>query len=1329
MSRAAFTTIRTEGGILPADLLSRIAALSSDLEAIGPEAYHLAANERLGEAITRSWNRLVGAWSGFKDTLAALPATEPATSPTRSKWLLVLFQELGYGQLQTAKAIELGDKSYPISHAWGAVPLHLVGANVDLDRRSQGVVGAASATPHGLLQEALNRSDERLWGFVSNGRRLRVLRDNAALTRQAFVEFDLEAMFDGQQYADFAVLWLVCHESRVEGAVPEKYVLERWMADAAQRGTRALDHLRDGVEAAITELGAGFLAHPANADLRDRLRAGELSKDDYQRQLLRVVYRLLFLLVAESRELLLLPDAEPSAVERFKRFYSMARLRSIAEVSRGGPHGDLWRGLSVVFDSLGRADGLPALGLPALGSFLWSAEACVDLDGADLANRDLLAAVRSMSSVRDGKVTRSVDYRNLGAEELGSIYESLLELHPDLDVDAYSFRLTTAAGHERKTTGSYYTPSSLVSELLDSALEPVIDDAAASANPEDAILALTVFDPACGSGHFLIAAGHRIARRLASIRTGEFEPAPSEVRTALRDVVGRCLYGVDVNPMAVELCKVSLWMEAVEPGRPLSFLDHHIVRGNSLLGATPALLERGVPDEAFRPIGGDERKIATAWRNANKRERSGQGSLFATVSPAELVRPLAVGIASIDAIAGDDAPQVHEQERRFAHLQTSSDAARAKLHADAWCAAFVAPKANGAPVITDAVVRRIASDPTRVEAEVLGVVRELAAQFDFLHLHLAFPTVFRAKSDIASGDVYGWDGGFSVVLGNPPWDQIQYDPQEAFASSYPEIANAPTMAKRNVLISRLAIEDPSAHAAHEKAVRRVDGLKHFLHASGRYPLGGVGRLNTAPLFVELMWSAVASAGQVGVITPTSLATDSFTQSFFQSLVRTGSLVSLLGFENEAFVFPGIHHATKFCLLTLAGASRTAEASTFVFFARSVSDLADDNRRFTLDLASIDLLNPNTGTAPIFRTKRDADISSRIYKRIPILVREAEPSRNDWRVEFQLMFMMNTASHLFRTASECAELGAGLHGNLWRTADTTWLPLYEGKMVFQYEHRYGTYTGQTQAQANVGTLPRLTASALADPTSVVQPRYWLEGSVVEREIRNDARWLLGFRDVTSSVSERTMIAAIVPATACGHKLPLIHSSSDLSHCLLAVLNSFCLDYIARQKVGGTSMTFFLVKQLAVPPPSSFSTAVAWSTSETGDSWFAPRILELTYTAWDLEGFGREVGYLGPPFRWDLERRELLRVELDAACFHLYGLDRDDVDYVMETFPIVKRKDEKKHGEYRTKRLILEVYDAMAKAIETGEPYQTILDPSPADPLCAHPESTRPDWAKP
>ncbi|MGB4258965.1 MAG: type II DNA modification enzyme, partial [Phycisphaerae bacterium] len=396
--RNAFTTIRTDGGLLPADLLVRIAEGDRSIDGLTPESYHLAKSERLNEAATRAWNRLQGAWEGFRGGMDRLPESDAGTTLTRERWLLILFQELGYGRLQTARAVEIDGKSYPISHVWQATPIHLVSFRQELDRRTPGARGASRVSPHSLVQELLSRSDDHLWGFVSNGLRLRLLRDNASLTRAACVEFDLQSMMEGEVYSDFFLLFLLCHQSRVEvpeGKTVEHCWLERWYNTSLREGTRVLDRLRDGVEQAIEALGGGFLSHPANTALRDKLRAGTLATQDYYRQVLRVVYRLLFLFVAEDRDLLLLPAGEDArlaaARDLYIRYYSTQRLRRLAERRRSARHADLYRALRLVFAKL--HSGCPELALPALGSYLFAPTSTPDLNDADIANADLLAAV------------------------------------------------------------------------------------------------------------------------------------------------------------------------------------------------------------------------------------------------------------------------------------------------------------------------------------------------------------------------------------------------------------------------------------------------------------------------------------------------------------------------------------------------------------------------------------------------------------------------------------------------------------------------------------------------------------------------------------------------------------------------------------------------------------------------------------------------------------------------------------------------------------------------------------------------------------------------
>ena len=986
-NRNTFTTIHTEGALLPVDLLQRISENDRSLDGLDPQRYHLAPGEKINEAVNRSWNRMSGLWGAFKTSRGRLGPNDAGTTLTRERWLLPLFQELGFGRLSTAKAVEIDGKSYPISHQWqsadAAVPLHLVGCGLDLDKRTPGAAGAARISPHSLLQEYLNRADAAQWGLLSNGLHLRILRDNATLTRQAYVDFDLESLFEGEVYSDFVLLWLLAHQSRFELAEKQsECLLERWSKSAQERGTRALDDLRRGVEEAIVSLGQGFLQHPLNAELRARLKKGDLPAQDYYRQLLRLVYRLIFLFAAEDRDLLLLPDAPAEAKERYQQYYSTARLRALAERQRGSRHHDRYEALRLTMALLSSDQGCPELALPALGGFLFDPASTADLNPARLDNQSLLSAVRSLAFITERNTRRAVDYRNLGPEELGSVYESLLELHPLLNIEAGTFRLTSAAGNERKTTGSYYTPTSLIRVLLDSALDPVIEDRLkgkeSAAQREQALLDLKVCDPACGSGHFLIAAAHRIAGQLAQARAGGDEPPPNETRHALHDVIRHCIYGVDINPMSVELCKVNLWLESLEPGKPLSFLDAHIQCGNSLVGVGPKMDISEIPDEAFNPVFGDDKATATVLKKRNKSERSGQlgfrWKMTLKTSPEDLARWRTERAGEVEAMPEDDPTQVRAKARAFEQYQKAQEYIRNRLEYDLWMAAFFWPMPKGdaehmlAPTQQELVLIRSSDAP---DASLIEKVRKMAEIRNIFHWELSFPQVFPANNP-----------GFDCILGNPPWEKINLKDEEYFAQSHPEIALAKTKAIREKMIEELKITAPTDYQKFTLEQAYHDNISNFCRYSGKYPLTGVSRVNLYSLFAETGLNILSSKGRLGFVIASGIATDDNNKALFESLVKSKQLVSIYDFENREGIFPAIDSRYKFCLFCAGGTEIEWLDADFAFFLTNTGQISNPVKHFRMSHEDLKNINPNTKTCPTFKSRQDADIVKAIYKNIP-----------------------------------------------------------------------------------------------------------------------------------------------------------------------------------------------------------------------------------------------------------------------------------------------------------------------------------------------------------
>lgn len=587
-----------------------------------------------------------------------------------------------------------------------------------------------------------------------------------------------------------------------------------------------------------------------------------------------------------------------------------------------------------------------------------------------------------------------------------------------------------------------------------------------------------------------------------------------------------------------------------------------------------------------------------------------------------------------------------------------------------------------------------------------------------------------------------------TTLANPPWEHVELKEKEFFAERVPQIAEAGTGAERKRMIAALEQENPALFQEYQNTLREHDASSHFMGDSGRYPLCGRGRINTYTIFAENNRLLLSSNGRMGCVLPSGIATDDTTKFYFQDVVDRRSLVSLYDFENKNGLFPDVHRSFKFCLFTTGSPTQpTANSADFAFFCHEVADLRNEDKRFTLSPEEIALLNPNTRTCPIFRTRADAELTKAIYRRVPVLVREAhdgQAEQNPWEITFkQGLFNMTSDSHLFHTREQLEVGGWHLDGNIFRKQNDVFLPLYEAKMTYQFDHRAAEVVISKTALVRQGQpeIFKQHESALSYPL----PRYWISKNEVDVAINDVYKmYLLGFSDVTSATNERTMLASILPRVGVGHTFPLIIHQSGDAYFLQAALNSFGFDFIGRQKLGGIHYTYFILRQLPMLSKKSI-------TPETRIHILS-RVLELTYTAWDLLPFARDCGYDGPPFHWEENRRFILRCELDAAFFHLYlpatvtgewqlasrangavidetqeqlatlkryfPTPRDAVAYIMETFPIVKRKDEAEYNTYRTKDKILQIYDALAEARRTGRVFVSELMPPPAAPACAH-----------
>ncbi len=1271
-AQLAFEALSIEGGLLSPEWLSKVAQLQAGTQAEADYRIHKGLNLR--DEIGRYWRIAQAHWVDFKSGREA----KADAKATAERFVLAMLRDaFGFTALTPVEPAVIQERAYPIGHATlaGRVPVVVATADSGLDTLSPAFGdGARRRSAFGLAQEYLNAQEGALWGIASDGVALRIVRDNASLTRPAWIEADLHRIFTEDRYADFAAVWLLCHETRFgrEDQPVTDCALETWRSAGREQGTRAREHLRRGVEEALVALGQGFLSHAQNAVLRAELQNGALPAKEYFNQLLRLVYRLIFLLTVEERGLLHPDETSEATKALYAGGYGIRRLRERSvKRSAHDRFGDLWEATKVVCRGL--AAGEPRLGLPALAG-IFAANQCPALDRANLENRALLLAVFKLAWLRqDGSLSR-VNWRDMGPEELGSVYESLLELVPQVAKDGRQFAFATGGetkGNARKTTGSYYTPDSLVQVLLDSALEPVIADTIAKnpGNPVEALLGLSIVDPACGSGHFLLAAARRLAAHVARLQANG-TPSAAEYRHALRQVVGRCIFGVDLNPMAVELCKVGLWMEAVEPGLPLTFLNSHIQHGNALLGTTPELMAKGIPDKAWDPIEGDDKKAASALKKRNKEHAVEEQTVlsFVVQTTQNEAQVVTRAVADLDAASDTNVEALAKKEERWDGILGSPEYRHQKFVADAWCAAFVWPKQPGE--LTDAAPtnelwRQLRDCQGKTPAPTTKTVEEVTGHYRFFHWHLQFPQVF-AK------------GGFDVALGNPPWDTLSPDAKEFFSVYEPEI-RFQSKGEQEKTIARL-LKDARVANAWGSNRRHIFASAFFLKKSGRFTLFAPGNLgkgdfNLYRLFVEQALRLVKRRGFAAQVVPDGLYAGANSAAIRKELFENFRLDILYGFENAKEVwFPGVDSRAKFSLYAAQKGGMT-EVFKAAFWIRSLEALArvQGGHALKLPVSMVLEFSPNALAVMEFRGQLDIDIARNMYARFPPLGH----------------VIAGTAHRLY-----LRELESG-HVQELLTENRSALPHYEGRMITQYDHRAKGYRSGRARSAVWEDLP------FGSQQKSIQPQWYVhsEGVPDQAKLRM-GQYRVGFCDVASPTNERTLVAAMLPRDCIsGDKVPTVLMKSTWANfdllLWLSAANSFTMDFLVRMKVS-LKMALTILDSLPFPRLSS-DDIVARKLVE--------RALRLTCTGPEMNALWDEFAQVGVvperrtdevPGSSDVEERLRLRAEIEAELAALYGLNRDELEYVLDTFPIVRKDDEQVYGEFRTKALILDRFDELASS---------------------------------
>ncbi|MEI8373168.1 MAG: DNA methyltransferase [Planctomycetota bacterium] len=757
---------------------------------------------------------------------------------------------------------------------------------------------------------------------------------------------------------------------------------------------------------------------------------------------------------------------------------------------------------------------------------------------------------------------------------------------------------------QRKRFGIYYTPPAFTGLIVERTIDALVLERFAALqkqhqiDPEartdqdpgkmfaywkdclEVLKSLTVCDPACGSGAFLIRAYEALDAHYKAVVHGLAGAGmEGEEIVKLEDsipdlILANNLYGVDLSEQAVEITQLALWIRSARKGHTLGDLSRNIVWGNSLV-SDEAIVSHNHPDPQRRPK-------AMGWESV-------------------------------------------------------------------------------------------------------------------------FPAIFARPQP-----------GFDCVIGNPPWERVKVQDREFFSLTDPATAGAVSANDRKKRIAAMPTANPELHVSYLAAREHAQRMLDYARGSGRYPLTGKGDVNLYMLFAELARTLVAPDGLAGLLVPSGIATDDTTKEFFNELMMAKRLVSLYDFENRNKVFEDVDGRFKFSALVFGGASKTTERADFVFFAHGIEDTAEAKKQRHIRLTASDmaLFNPNTKTCPIFRTRRDAELTKSIYKRIPILIDEnRKQGGNPWEIKFFTMFHQTNDAEHFQEAKVWEGNGFRLEGNVYRKAKKRALPLYEAKMVQAFDHRAASVTVEEGNWVRQGQKAETSLVQHQNPEFRALPRWWVDEAVVHEALKTqpgNQPWFLGFKDITSPTNERTMINSFIPRAAVTNKFVLMLNDAEPHRqaCLLANLNSFVFDYVTRQKIGGITLNFFIVEQLPTLPPDTYAEKCPWSKKETLEQWISERVLKLTCTAEDMIPLAEACGFKGSRgdgvHLWKEAERAELRAELDAAYFLLYGIQRDDAEYILSTFSNTGLLPEDQRGAQQslfkpgsTGQMVLEALDRLHK----------------------------------
>ena len=1263
-------------------------------------------------------------------------------------WNSFMKQALSYLQFVPPNA-STAPGVYPLYEDWAFSNclnvLYLIEPGADIDDTAVGRFWPAK-----LLKEL--RKQNLNWGILTDGAKWRLYSTKSSRPYEDYVELSLAEVLEKNDEGEYGLFERFFHKDsfvpeeskgdddekkKDEGSIVYKCRLDRDKEDSE----KLLDeYVKKPLLYQIDEI----LQYLCNGFIADTTRRGDEYTEEERREIfessVKLLYRCLFLFYAEARRLL------PSEVGKAES-YSKHSIRALCREAHKFQWGkrkdyesyDLWKHLKGLTNAVN--DGDTDYGIMGYNGGLFDDEQEKFLGRHRLRNDSLSRALYLLAYVEpynyNPEEEDEIPYEDLEVRHLGELYENILE-YTVLLADADRIRRRTRNGVEvlltsettkqkgdtlikkgdvyfgetaleRKQTGSYYTPEPLVRFLNTKAVVDPLRERfekecrtrfneflkqASSGQDEgtrrgavrsaiaiverfvnDVVLDFKVCDLAMGSGHFLVDAANQMAGLVVELMaeipnvkglTAKVTSNPNDWR---RLITRNCLYGVDLNPLAVDLAKLSLWLNCFAINHKLTFLDHHLRCGNTLIG--------------IRTLD----QLKTVPKRKNEKERKSKQQVLPYFD--DLTKILLQALKAIEAI-----PNIEEDDTDRQKIMFEKAHELAFVRLDPLADLYTAYLMDSG--ITEEQYRELFSyfaagrNKSQIgDRELKDVSRKVGnykKKHQFFHWALEFPDVFKKNGM----------GGFNAAVGNPPWDIVKPNSQEFFSNYDPEF-RAYGKQEANRVAEQLMRRNPSIREKWETYCNIFEEQSSYLREPEAYSALGKGDINTFKLFLEEFFNLLCDRGRMGIIVPSGIYTDQGCQPLRELFFGQSQIEFLYCFENRwPAVFSAVDGRFKFVTFgTQKGGS--TERFKCAFMEHDPERLqAIDADALKMSVKQVKKFAPDTLSVMEFKSQRDIDVTAQIYGDWPLL---GDKLKDTWNVKFRSELHMTNDSHLFKSApTDC--------------------PLFEGKMVWLFDSHFES------------------------------PRYWLDRDEVEEALGENAweggHYRVGFRNVAASTNERTLICGVAPPSFHGNSFLTVtprnrrwYGPSELEMLWIAsIMSSLCIDFLIRQKVS-TNLNYFFIESLPVPRGNvknilrdvittkamrlfccNEDFAKLWEKLFSTD-WQSPTFWYPSSAPIDTYGPAHEqeirrrlrdeaknlTPEWGPhcgvndrlPDRRDTGDRAQLRAEVDAFVAHLYGLSRDEFDYILDTFPVLKKKEEKAFGEFMSKRKCLEEFDRIANIL--------------------------------